>query len=84
MHHIPSITTDVIQTDSGAYISISDTARARIATISANPYSEVTINSKTTTYIGSEYIEIAGKRFDSKQLAYLLSKLLDEHPECQV
>lgn len=84
MYHPCSITTDVIQTDSGAFISISDTARARIATTSANPCSEVTINTKTTTYIGSEYVEIAGKRFDSKQLAYLLSKLLDEHPECKI
>ena len=50
----------------------------------ANPCSEIIIDSKTTTYIGSEYIEIAGKRFDSKQLAYLLSKLLDEHPECKI
>ena len=50
----------------------------------ANPCVEIAINSKTTTYIGSEYIEIAGKRFDSKQLAYLLSKLLDEHPECKI
>ena len=50
----------------------------------ANPCTEVTIDSKTTTYIGSEYVEIAGKRFSSKQLAYLLSKLLDEHPECQI
>ena len=50
----------------------------------ANPCVEVAIGSKTTAYIGSEYIEIAGKRFSSKQLAYLLSKLLDEHPECQV
>ena len=50
----------------------------------ANPCSEVILNSKTTTYIGSEYVEIAGKRFSSKQLAYLLSKLLDEHPECKI
>ena len=50
----------------------------------ANPCAEIAIDSKTTTYIGSEYVEIAGKRFSSKQLAYLLSKLLDEHPECQV
>ena len=50
----------------------------------ANPCAEITLNSKTTTYIGSEYVEIAGKRFDSKQLAYLLSKLLDEHPECKI
>lgn len=84
MHYPCSTATDVIQTDSGAFISISDTARARIATTSANPCTEIGINAKTTTHIGSEYIEIAGKRFDSKQLAYLLSKLLDEHPECKI
>ena len=42
------------------------------------------VSYNTTTHIGSDYIEISGKRFSSKQLAYLLSKLLDEHPECQI
>ena len=41
-------------------------------------------STQTTIYINSDYIEISGKRFSTKQLAYLLSKLLDEHPECQV
>ena len=40
--------------------------------------------SNTITYVNSDYIEISGKRFSSKQLAYLLSKLLEEHPECQI
>ena len=57
---------------------------ANINTVIANPCSEISLNAVATTYVGSEYIEIAGKRFSSKQLAYLLSKLLDEHPECQV
>ena len=49
----------------------------------ANPSIKASLH-PTTTYIGTEYIEIAGKRFSSKQLAYLLSKLLDEHPECKI
>ena len=57
---------------------------ANISTVVTNPCSEIGISSSTTHYIGSDYIELAGKRFSSKQLAYLLSKLLDEHPECQV
>ena len=80
MHHIPYIATDVIQTDSGAFLAVSDTVRTELhSTTTAQ-----TSLHPTTTYIGSEYVEIAGKRFSSKQLAYLLSKLLDEHPECQV
>lgn len=84
MHYPCSIATDVIQTDSDAFISVADTARAKIVYPWSNPCAEIGINAETTTYIGSEYIEIAGKRFDSKQLAYLLSKLLDEHPECKI
>ena len=80
MHHIPSITTDVIQTDSGAFLAISDVVRA---VLHSTTTAQTSLH-PTTTYIGSEYIEIAGKRFSSKQLAYLLSKLLDEHPECKV
>ena len=80
MHHIPYIATDVIQTDSGAFLAVSDTVR----TVLHSTTTAQTSLHPTTTYIGSEYIEIAGKRFSSKQLAYLLSKLLDEHPECQV
>lgn len=57
---------------------------ANASTVLTNPCTEININAVATTYIGSEYIEIAGKRFDSKQLAYLLSKLLDEHPECKI
>ena len=53
-------------------------------TTSADSYSAITATVKTTTHIGSDYVEIAGKRFSSKQLAYLLSKLLEDHPECQV
>ena len=84
MHNIPFIATDVVQTDSGAFTSISGTTRTRVASSWADPCAETYIDAKTTTYIGSAYIEIAGKRFSSKQLAYLLSKLLEEHPECQV
>ena len=47
-------------------------------------YNITELDGPTITYVGSEFIEIAGKRFSSKQLAYLLSKLLDEHPECQI
>ena len=57
---------------------------ANVGTITANPYSEININSVVTTYIGTDFIELAGKRFNTKQLAYLLVKLLEEHPECQV
>ena len=57
---------------------------ANINTVIANPCSEINLNAVTTTYIGTDFIELAGKRFNSKQLAYLLSKLLKEHPECQV
>ena len=49
-----------------------------------NAYDISELDGPTTHYIGSDFIELAGKRFDSKQLAYLLSKLLEEHPECQV
>ena len=61
-----------------------DTYSAIVST--ANPISTVigALDSPTTAYIGSDYLEISGKRFSTKQLAYLLSKLLDEHPECQV
>ena len=71
-------------------------AQANIySSIGANPCTEIpvssmigaydiTLGSPTTTYIGSDYIELAGKRFSAKQLAYLLSKLLEEHPECQL
>ena len=47
-------------------------------------YNITELDGPTITYVGSEFIEIAGKRFSSKQLAYLLSKLLDEHPECKI
>ena len=57
---------------------------ANASTVLTNPCSEININTTATTYIGADFIELAGKRFSSKQLAYLLSKLLDEHPECQV
>lgn len=57
---------------------------ATISTAVVNPYSEIGISSSTTTCIGTDFIELAGKRFNSKQLAYLLSKLLEEHPECRV
>lgn len=80
MYHPCSITTDVVQTDSGAFLAVSDTVR----TVLHSTTTAQTSLHPTATYIGSEYIEIAGKRFDSKQLAYLLSKLLDEHPECKI
>ena len=57
---------------------------ANASTVITNPCSEIGISHSITHYIGSDYIELAGKRFSSKQLAYLLSKLLEEHPECQV
>ena len=58
---------------------------ATTCTVTAsNPCSEIAINTRTVTHIGSDYLELSGKRFSTKQLAYLLSKLLDEHPECQV
>ena len=50
----------------------------------SNPCTEITIDTRLTTHINSDHLEISGKRFSTKQLAYLLSKLLDEHPECQV
>lgn len=50
----------------------------------SNPCTEIAINTRLTTHINSDYLEISGKRFSTKQLAYLLSKLLDEHPECQI
>ena len=49
-----------------------------------NPCTEININAVATTYIGTDFIELAGKRFDTRQLAYLLVKLLEEHPECQI
>ena len=49
-----------------------------------NPCCEIDISSPTVFTVNSDYIELAGKRFSTKQLAYLLSKLLEEHPECQV
>ena len=52
---------------------------ANASTVLTNP-----INTVATTYIGTDFIELAGKRFSAKQLAYLLSKLLEEYPECQV
>ena len=54
------------------------------ATTASNPCAEISINTSITTHINSDYVEISGKRFSTKQLAYLLSKLLEEHPECQV
>ena len=54
------------------------------ATAASNPYAEINSSTQTTIYINSDYVEISGKRFSTKQLAYLLSKLLDEHPECQI
>ena len=42
------------------------------------------VSAVATTYIGTDFIELAGRRFNTKQLAYLLVKLLEEHPECQV
>ena len=56
---------------------------ANASTVVTNPCSEINI-SAVVTYIGTDFLEISGKRFSTKQLAYLLSKLLDEHPECQV
>ena len=50
----------------------------------SNPCAQIFVDTAITTYINSDYVEISGKRFSTKQLAYLLSKLLDEHPECQV
>lgn len=50
----------------------------------AYSYDIFELDTPTIQYINSEYLEISGKRFSTKQLAYLLSKLLDEHPECQV
>lgn len=58
-------------------------ATTHIVTAS-NPCSEIAVNTHFVTRIGSDYLEISGKRFSTKQLAYLLSKLFDEHPECQV
>ena len=84
MHYPCSITTGVIQTDSDAFTGISNTVRDRTVFPWFNTCTEIGINDETTMHIGSKYIELAGKRFDTKQLAYLLSKLLDEHPECQV
>lgn len=63
---------------------LNDFSAANVSTVITNPCSEIGLNAVATTYIGTDFIELAGKRFDSKQLAYLLSKLLDEHPECQV
>ena len=57
---------------------------ANLSTVITSPYPEINTNAVATTYIGTDFIELAGKRFSSKQLAYLLSKLLEEHPECQV
>ena len=57
---------------------------ANVGTIIANPCPEINISAVATTYIGTDFIELAGKRFDTKQLAYHLVKLLKEHPECQV
>ena len=57
---------------------------ANASTVLTNPCSEININTVATTYIGTDFIELAGKRFSAKQLAYLLSKLLEEYPECQV
>ena len=54
------------------------------STVLTNPCTEININAVATTYIGTDFIELAGKRFDTRQLAYLLVKLLEEHPECQV
>ena len=57
---------------------------ANASTVITNPCTEIGLNASATTYISTNFIELAGKRFSSKQLAYLLSKLLEEHPECQV
>ena len=57
---------------------------ANVGTTIVNPCSEINLNAVATTYIGTDFIELAGKRFDTKQLAYLLVKLLEEYPECQV
>lgn len=63
---------------------LNGSAAADVGTMIDSPCSEININAVAITYIGSDFIELAGKRLDTKQLAYLLSKLLDEHPECQV
>ena len=63
---------------------LNDFGAANVDTMITNPCSEISLNAVATTYIGTDFIELAGKRFNSKQLAYLLSKLLDEHPECQI
>ena len=63
---------------------LNDFSAANLSAVITNPCSEINLNAVATTYIGTDFIELAGKRFDSKQLAYLFSKLLEEHPECQV
>lgn len=63
---------------------LNDFGAADVGTMITNPCPEISLNAVATTYIGTDFIELAGKRFDTKQLAYLLVKLLEEHPECQV
>ena len=67
-----------------ASTSLNTFGTTNVSAVATNPCSEIGINSSATTYIGTDFIELAGKRFDTKQLAYLLVKLLEEHPECQV
>ena len=61
---------------------------ANVSRVITNPCSEINLNTAPTAvdtvYISTDFVELAGKRFNTKQLAYLLGKLLEEHPECQV
>ena len=85
--HIPYQEHDVTITDAGAFVGTVNTKqfkRPLANTVVTNPCSEINLSAVATTYIGTDFIELAGKHFSSKQVAYLLSKLLEEHPECQV
>ena len=42
---------------------------ANVGTTIVNPCSEINLNAVATTHIGTDFIELAGKRFDTKQLA---------------
>ena len=67
-----------------ASTSLNTFGTTNVSAVATNPCYEIGISNSATTYIGTDFIELAGNRFDTKQLAYLLSKLLYEHPECQV
>ena len=67
-----------------ASTSLNTFGTTNVSSVVTNPCYEIGISNSATTYIGTDFIELAGKRFDTKQLSYLLVKLLEEHPECQV